>query len=362
MRTYPRAVTQERLGASLAGRQNSLNFLRLSLASLVIVGHTWPVGGFGTSRFEGVSGLAVNGFFILSGFLIAGSRMRLGIGRFLWHRTLRIMPAFWVCLAVIAFVWSPVASALAGEHWSRSSAAGFVTGNFLLEIQQYGIDHTLEDVPYDGVWDGSLWTLRYEFIAYVGAALVLTLPLVRRHHRWALTVLAVLACLSYPVATGPAHVTTNLYLFGLRLGAFFAVGMALWSWKDKIPSSRWLALGCAVLVALLFTARPEVNFALTPLPLGYLLLWLGGTLGVRIGVENDISYGVYIYAFPVQQSLALAGAPAVLGFAGMAGAALLLTVPLAWLSWILVERPALRLKNLGRTPLPAAPQDQPASA
>ena len=117
-----------------------------------------------------------------------------------------------------------------------------------------------------------------------------------------------------------------------------------------------------MLVALLFSARPEVNFALTPLPLGYLLLWLGGTLGVRIGVENDISYGVYIYAFPVQQSLALAGAPAVLGFAGMAGAALLLTLPLAWLSWILVERPALRLKNLGRTPLPAAPQDQPASA
>ena len=124
----------------------------------------------------------------------------------------------------------------AARIWSRSSAASFVTGNFLLEIQQYGIDHTLEDVPYDGVWDGSLWTLRYEFIAYVGAALVLTLPLVRRHHRWALTVLAVLACLSYPVATGPAHVTTNLYLFGLRLGAFFAVGMALWSWKDKIPS------------------------------------------------------------------------------------------------------------------------------
>ncbi len=145
-----------------------------------------------------------------------------------------------------------------------------------------------------------------------------------------------------------------MLLDGLRLGSFFVVGMALWSLREILPASPWLALGSAAVVGWFATHPSAVGAALLTVPLAYLLLWLGGRLPIRIGVDNDLSYGVYIYAFPVQQTLALAGAPAVLGFWGSVVAAVALTLPLAWASWALVERPALRLKNLGRRrPVPS---------
>ena len=103
------------LGARLDGRDNALNFLRLVLASAVIVGHAYPLGGHGASRIEGLSGLAVDGFFALSGFLIAGSRMRLPMHDFLLRRCLRILPGFWACLVVTAFVFAPLSSLFVGR-------------------------------------------------------------------------------------------------------------------------------------------------------------------------------------------------------------------------------------------------------
>ena len=84
------------------------------------------------------------------------------------------------------------------------------------------------------------------------------------------------------------------------------------------------------------------------IPFAYGLLWLGAVLPVRLGSVNDLSYGTYIYAFPVQQLLAVAGAHTVLGYWGFATVALLVTLVLAWLSWHLVEKPTLRLKSAVR--------------
>ena len=86
-------------------------------------------------------------------------------------------------------------------------------------------------------------------------------------------------------------------------------------------------------------------YALAPLPLGYFLLSVGGSRRILIGSNNDVSYGAYIYAFPVEQLLVVLGVHR-LGYTAMFITALAVTLPLAWLSWTCVEQPAMRLKNL----------------
>lgn len=332
-----------KLGDPLAQRRNALNFVRLVLASSVVIGHTFPLGGFGASRLEGLADLAVNGFFAISGYLIAGSRVRLTMRQFLWNRVLRIMPAFWVCLVVVAFVIAPLSTFLDGSSWDLASAWGFVSLNALLYMRQWGVMETLQSVPFPNAWNGSLWTLFYEFVAYLMAGAALSFRFARQHPAPVLGILTVAAALSNQLLE-PLEVGLRIFHNGARLGGFFAAGMLMWALRDRLPASKPLSAISGVLVVTCFFLPDVWNWSLTPIPLAYLMLYLGGALPTALGSQHDISYGVYIYAFPVQQLLALSFGPS-LGVVGMALAALLLTVPLAWASWLFIERPALRLKN-----------------
>src|SRR5207302_5625108 len=92
-------------------RHNSLNFLRLALAVAVVAGHSIDLGGFGTDLILNkttVATVAVFGFFGISGFLIASSASRNGLGRYLWQRFMRIFPGFWVCLLVTVSVFGVI--------------------------------------------------------------------------------------------------------------------------------------------------------------------------------------------------------------------------------------------------------------
>ena len=107
--TSPHPGAPPTLDGALAGRRNAYGLIRFLLASLVIVDHAFPLGGFGPDPFwrftrnqESLGGLAVAGFFVVSGFLIARSAMATDLVGFLWRRVLRIFPAFWLVLVVSA--------------------------------------------------------------------------------------------------------------------------------------------------------------------------------------------------------------------------------------------------------------------
>ncbi|WP_461048909.1 acyltransferase family protein [Terrabacter koreensis] len=85
---------------------------------------------------------------------------------------------------------------------------------------------------------------------------------------------------------------------------------------------------------------------LTPFPLAFLLLWLGARVPVRLGARNDISYGVYLFAFPLQQLMAVAQVPRAVGSFWFAVLSIAVTIPVAWASWLLVEKPSMRLRRL----------------
>lgn len=334
-----------KLGERLSGRDNALNLVRLVLASLVVFSHTPPIAGIPANVQIGEKPLgewAVAGFFALSGYLIAGSRVRLSFLAYLWRRALRILPAFWVSLLAVGFLFAPLVGSWSGGHWRLAEAVDFVVRNAGLRIYQWTIGDTLGADAFQA-WNGSLWTLFYEFGAYVVAGVLLSVGLVRRNSVAVFGTLVVVLPVFYQLARGPLDISTNLYLNALWLGGFFVAGMFMWAVGDRVASDWRLA--SAALAILLVSAGIAKFLLLGPLPLAYLLLYLGGVIPWHVGAVNDISYGMYVYAFPMQQVLAAAGF-AFLGFWGFALLAIIGTVPLAWLSWKLVEQPAMRYRSL----------------
>jgi peptidoglycan/LPS O-acetylase OafA/YrhL len=127
---------------------------------------------------------------------------------------------------------------------------------------------------------------------------------------------------------------------------FFLVGICAWLWRDKIPFSKWLSLSCAI--ALLVASQfPPWFSVLFPVLAGYCILWVG--YGPRLLLlhwteKMDLSYGTYLYAFPVQQIVvmnAFIRHPWVIFFIATP-----LTLLLALLSWFLVEKRFLAMKGI----------------
>lgn len=328
---------------TLNTRDNALNFARLVLAGLVIVSHTWPAGGFGKDPRLGdltLGSWAVAGFFAISGYLVTGSRMRLSIGRFAARRALRIYPGFWVCLLVVAFVFAPLGALATGTPFNLAAAASFVSSNATTVMFQQTVGSELGLVPHPDVWDASLWTLMHELACYVLMGVALCWGWARRD--LTRTVAGVLAAITiFNVAS--AHVGITRGTPGsdfFRLAAYFAAGSLLWSLGDKIRVNRWAMLGSVG--ALIVFASSGVVDLFGALPLAYLMLVFGAWCPIRWGVSRDLSYGVYVYAWPVQQVLAMAGVQR-FGPAVFVACAVAFVVPLAWMSWILVEHPAVRL-------------------
>ncbi len=331
-------------------RRNALNALRLLLAAAVLISHSWPLSGHEPEPNLGGANLgtwAVLGFFGLSGYLITRSRLSGRPARdFYRARALRIMPALLVALVVVAFVFAPLSQVLdPAAAWDPLSAVTFVVRNAFLyppaPFAQPGISETLANVPYLLVWDGPLWTLFWEGCCYLGIGVVASLLPRAALPLAAIVGFALLTAISLAGSFGAPVPDLALRVIPMVL-AFFGGAIVL-LFGNRIRQDPTTILGAlALLVAVVVLGLVP---SLGPLPLTYLLLVLGNVLPLtKVGAEYDISYGVYIYAWPVQQVLALAGAAA-LPLPAYIALVALGTLPLAFLSCWLVERPALRLKR-----------------
>jgi peptidoglycan/LPS O-acetylase OafA/YrhL len=322
--------------------------MRLGLAMTVAFTHAQGVG-FGHQPHLGhtrIGDLAVDAFFVLSGFLLAGSYQRLdSIGRYLWHRFLRIMPAFWVCLLVTALVAAPLialmqrgsaASVFAGDQ----SAGHFLLRNSTLLIRQFGIAGLPEGVPAPAVMNGALWTLAYEALCY---AAVIILGLAGALKRRPIMTLGVVALLWIVTAINETGFQLVHQERSLRFGLMFLLGSALHLYARKIPISGRYAAVClgVLLVALLWLPHYR---ALGGPALAYLCLWLAVVRPPSDPSRSDLSYGLYVYHWPVIQLLVVAEVTS-LGEPAFIVVGLALSLLVALFSWTLVERPALQFKD-----------------
>lgn len=348
----------------LTSRDNSLNAVRLGLAAAVILAHSWPLGGYGASTMENLGAVGVNGFFALSGFLIAGSRLRNGFGTYITRRARRIFPGFWTCLLVIGFVFAPLGGLIGGQGWNPAQSLAYVLDNATLWMTNPTIGATLAGAPNPGMWNGSLWTLMYEFGAYLLCGAALGVVWVRRH----LIASAAIATSAFPVLSwwvgdlsGAAHMLTS----ALRLFSFFAVGVLAFALRDRLRTTTPLAIAAVGIVAVLAATSETALNLLSPIPLTYALLHIGATWRTSIAATEDHSYGLYVYGWPVQQLLGMLGLGALVPVPVFAAVSFACTLPLAIASWRLVERPAMRASLPTLPPLPARatgdlhPADQP---
>ena len=314
--------------------------------------------------------LGVDGFFALSGYLITASAIRNRISRYLWLRVVRIIPGFWVCLVVTGFAlafigWHHLCNGpstrcsysnfLGVEH----GPAGYVVHNSLLKIKQGGITDSL--IPASAIWgwNGSLWTIFYEFLCYLMvAAFALVGILRRRRVLLGLSALVwvgitIIVCVPQFNQHFNSGENVEIMLFAQVLPSFLA-GSLLYSFREVVRDSGWIALACVVLfVGGLFLPVGAFvpGFTLTsavivtPL-LAYPLLWLGAHLPLQsFGATNDYSYGIYLYAFPIEQLL-IDFRVQQHGLAIYLTFTVLFTAFLALASWWFIERNAMKLRTL----------------
>jgi peptidoglycan/LPS O-acetylase OafA/YrhL len=332
-------------------RNNSFDALRLLLAALVIVSHSMPISGLADEPRLGdikLGTLAVAGFFAVSGFLVTGSRLRSTLASFAWRRFLRIYPGYWVCLAFTAFVAASIGGAVRGG-WTATNAALHVASGLLMFGTLPLSTDSLVGAPLAGSWNGSLWSLPYEVMCYVAVGVVFSVVWMRR--RGGLVILAFVVATAASLLVVPA--TDHGFLRNLLVVVpFFLAGMVFLFHEDRIPLTGTGALVAVVLLgAAAYGHRAE---SLAGLPVTYLLLWLSGALPAwtrNWGHRADLSYGAYLYGFPLQQLLVVAGAQR-FGLSAFVLLSLLVTAPVAGLSWFLVERPAMRLRNRSRRAAP----------
>ena len=340
-----------KLGQVFDPRNNALNALRLGLAAEVILWHSFRVTGHDVSSKPVVQllfSVGVDGFFALSGFLIASSWLRHPQVRdYLVARGLRILPALYVCLVVTAFVFAPISVAVQGGspmQLLRSGAPfGYVLNNSTLLVdRQLGVGGTPSGIPIAGLWNGSLWTLVWEVLCYLAIAGIGVVGLADR--RWVSPVIlavALFGALLLPPLTFPGVWTIPQLV--VRFAIMFSAGALMYQWRDVIPA-RWPFVAVSMVVVLASSLLPDYR-VLGGIALAYAVIVSGSLIHNRhLRLRTDLSYGTYIYAFPTQQLLAICGLASLnpILFFVIATTA---TLPLAALSWFLVEKPALSLKS-----------------
>lgn len=333
-------------------KHNNLNILRLLLAIFVIFSHSFLLSPVPTDSplmwathrqaYEGE--LAVNGFFVLSGFLITMSWLRNPqLGEFLKRRFLRIYPGFLVAFAVSVMIVGALGS-VSAEQYFHALPAAHLLRQWLTLGKLDGLPTFLSQKELGQV-NGSLWTIRIEFECYLLIPLLAWSGLLKR--RVLITLLTVLAVSLHILLPFVSHTGIHLPDFVIYQGrfvAYFLIGMVAFLYRDKITYSN---LGAIIAAAALVLAGFFGGFqAVLPFAWTYLLLYAGFHPRLpfqHFGRNADISYGMYLYGWPAKR-LVLLIFPAIAPYSLFA-LALLLTIPLAFLSWYCIEKPSLQRKG-----------------
>jgi peptidoglycan/LPS O-acetylase OafA/YrhL len=344
---------------------NNFNAVRLFLAVLVIVSHAFPLsyGGEGrepliriTAGQDSLGGMAVNLFFLISGMLITASWLRSkSMQNYLFKRILRIYPGFLVANAVSVVIAVAFSPAFRHTVASRAWVYGFFHDLVFLGSLNMIQPNAFAANPLPSAINGSLWTISIEFGCYLLVAILGLFCLFKRRKLILLFALGVWLFYVAKVFFG-----RESWLSESRYLSFFLAGMLCWLFRDKIIRVLSVPVGVACAGALLLSSRfPPSWSVIFPVIGSYMILSIGTGRRWRFTrwtEKTDLSYGIYLYAFPVQQVIASFPSLryAVFNFL----IALPVTAGLAWLSWHFVEEPFLRMKNLQMTdfdPAVAAP-------
>ena len=332
-------------------RGNNFDLLRLVFASIVMLVHLHALSAEPTLAFLSValsSELAVEGFFVISGYLVVMSYERsTGLKDYWEKRIRRIYPAYAaVVLGCGLLGWLITASSTAeyfSGAWLRQVAANLVFLNFLAPE----LPGVFADNPWHAV-NGALWTIKLEVGFYIIVPLLVWFA--RSSRPWVVIGLVYVASVLYPMLLERVIHDTGKGTYQILARqlpgqlAYFAIGAAAW-WYRSIPRRRML-MAMAIALPLLMFMPAMLQPIFRPLALGVVVIGAAVALP-RIGNAGrygDFSYGIYIMHFPVIQVLVSEGWFRAAPFAASA-ASVAFVVAAAWLSWNVIERPMLKASS-----------------
>ena len=316
-------------------RANNLNALRLVAAAAVIVSHAWPLAyGPGTAEpLKALTGHALGGwavvlFFFLSGLLIAQSAATRSAAEFWTARARRILPGL-----AMALVVTLILATLSGASLTPGLATDYILRGLTLVSLEHRIPGAFAANPYPLAVNGPLWSLFHEVAAYAICFAAIRAGLVQRAPL-ALLLMALALWAAAALWSIPARLETFAPLF-----LAFAAGVTVWRLRARWPLSPILLLAFVIFAPLGWP------FAVAALGQAALILAFRAPV---IPMRHDLSYGAYIYGWPVAQYIVhqMPG----LSAPELAILSLAATLPFALVSWLFIETPALRqMRKLTRT-------------
>jgi len=339
-------------------RDNAFDLIRFLGAFAVLFSHSFATSGLPEPHYFGgetAGSLGVFVFFAVSGYLVQQSwDRRPSPGAFALSRALRIFPGLFVCLLLCAAVLGPIATALPLlDYFSSQNVYKFIYSNLaMFFIPRYD---ALPGVFVSNVFpsnvNSSLWTIRFEVFMYV-TLLAVSLMFKKSGIVIAGLLLSLCGLWAYGLYIGltePGQLLWRLGVLGLdgrllKLAPFFLVGVLI----AKIPP-RFLSVPAAVFAfaATMLAYNAPIGIVVLWFTLPYCLIVLAYNLPAQLnkfGRHGDFSYGLYLYAFPVQQLLAQLAISTTNWWTGFL-TTVIVALTFAVLSWKFVEAPTLRLRS-----------------
>lgn len=335
------------------------------LASAVVFHHSLILSGDSSPSVYGgfdLGTVAVAGFFAVSGFLLLGSSRRLGPMQFLKRRFFRLFPGLWMCLVICAFALVPFANYFS-IHESNMRILGlddssltFVVFNSALLVFQDSIGSVFSQNPFPLAVNGSLWTLAPEFICYLGLLVVALLARRNLGIQFALITLALIASSVtwWVTFESGLELYSNFINPASGVAIAFCTGSLLAIVAEFKPfRPRLVATIIGLSIWAIFGVAGPISIIFLSLLIVFLGMSLVRTRFSQIGQNTDLSYGIYLYHFPIIQVILATMFltwPASYSAFLLSIFALALSGLLAFVSWTLVEKPSISFARGRKSP------------
>lgn len=344
-----------------SGRENNFDLLRFIAATLVIFSHSFLLTGtYSVGKYAHImqrldlGGFGVDVFFAISGYLITKSLFRQPtLNSFVWARFLRIFPGLLGSAIFCAFVIGPICTTLPlKDYFSNKTVYAFIYQ--LTTLHNYGnyLPATFEQNPYPGSMNSPIWTLPAELLMYLGILLCGVLLLIwKRYFKALIMTLPVLVIVG--LYFKGMHYSADYMIFVHSFATIFLLGAVCYLLSNKMVLSLPVLLGLFTLWLILSNFKIPVFFYPRLVVYSFYVMLVYGILFFayhpKLQVKSfhklgDYSYGIYIYAFPIQQLLVLK--------VGLLNpfihfiCSFPLSLIVAALSWHFIEKPILGLKTM----------------
>lgn len=349
-------------------KENSFNIVRLLLAISVVYSHSFIL--YGSKKTDilvritngqiDFGSLAVNGFFIISGFLITQSMLNSkGYIDYLIKRCIRIFPAFLVSLLFCAFVIGPIVSSYSIQEYFFTNnilePLNFVWKNITMNISGYswGFHDVFVNNPFASSVNGSIWTLKHELGCYF-IVMIFSFFYVFKNRSTLLVISIVtllLAILNIKFGINVLNLNESYWLLGIAeynsfiiFSCYFIMGSLIYIYKDKLKVNYRYLLLCTLLIMLGNKTSNLKIILLLVLP--YFLISICLITNIKsVTKYGDFSYGIYIYSFPIQQ-LIVNYIGQNISLTTYIILSIIISFIFAVVSWRFIERPFLYLKKV----------------